>query len=168
MKKGKKKQLSRNARAWPVIYTLGYERKDLISYVKILLDHGITKVVDVREHPWSQRPEYVKGPFSRVLSEHGIEYLHDKNLGNPKAIRNTARTREDALKMFDTYINSSEELLDGLKSVIRQARKTSERICLVCYENAPEECHRSVLLQTLRSQRIQFKVHHLGIEEKTC
>ena len=79
-----------------VLFTIGYERSSLADVVAALGDTGVTTLVDVREAPWSRRPEFTKRALGEAMAAAGIGYRHMKALGTPKAGRDAARAGDTA------------------------------------------------------------------------
>ena len=73
------------------IYTIGYEGIDIEQFFKLLREHDIETVVDVRELPLSRKPGFSKKVLSSALNLSGLEYTHLADLGCPKPIRDRYR-----------------------------------------------------------------------------
>ncbi len=73
------------------LFTIGYEGSRLADVVAALSDAGVTTLLDVREAPWSRRPEFTKRALGAAMAAAGIGYRHMKALGTPKAGRDAAR-----------------------------------------------------------------------------
>ena len=56
------------------LYTLGYQRVDVNTYVLKLKSAGVGIVADVRETPWSHKRGFCKNILSSELSKAGIDY----------------------------------------------------------------------------------------------
>jgi uncharacterized protein (DUF488 family) len=128
------------------IYTLGYQGLSLKAYVQALVNAAVGLVIDVREHAWSQRPEFVKSALAASLKRAGIEYQHWKILGNPTMNRRTARTAAQCLSRYRVYLREQSGAIDVLITKVRTAERS---LCLTCYENDSVRCHRSVIAEEL-------------------
>ena len=71
--------------------TIGYEGAAIEAFVDTLGAAGVRTLIDVRDAPWSRRPEYAKRALAEALAAGGIDYRHLKGLGNPKPGRDAAR-----------------------------------------------------------------------------
>ena len=131
------------------VFTLGYQHLDLETYVDTLLASGVGVVLDVREVPWSHKRGFSKGPLQEAPARVGIDHFHIKSAGNPSANRKTARSTAESLEGYGRHLRANPECLEELLLQIRKAAATGRPACLTCYERAPEECHRSVLLEEL-------------------
>ncbi len=146
------------------LFTLGYERKSVASYVELLKANHVNLVIDVRETAWSNRREFAKTALATNLASNGIKYLHFKELGNPKRIRNTTDSRAEALTLYETYLSENLDLLNNLDAEIEKAQKANQVVCLTCYEDEPEMCHRSVIITALTRKWATLVVSHLRLD----
>jgi uncharacterized protein (DUF488 family) len=143
------------------IYTLGYQGLSPELYVRSLVNAGVGTVIDVREHAWSQRPEFVKASLQKTLACSGIQYQHVKAAGNPSQNRKTARSAAECLGRYRTYLRSNPECLRALLIAIESAEQTGRPACLTCFERSYEECHRSVLIEELKLLESSLSPIHL-------
>ena len=143
------------------LFTIGYEGSRLTDIVAALRDAGVTTLVDVREAPWSRRPEFAKRALGEAMAEAGIGYRHLKALGTPKVGRDAARAGDTASfhAIFDAQLET-EAAQAQLGEV--EALVSTERPCLMCYERDPNRCHRSILAARL-AETTGLAVRHLDI-----
>lgn len=148
------------------IYTLGYEGLSLRDYTELLVTAGVGVVLDVREHPWSQRPDFIRWRMAPALAEAGIDYVHVKSAGNPSHIRKTSQSVEECLTRYREHLESNGECLGELYSYLRLAFERGRPACLTCYERLPENCHRSALTDSLRHLDALIESVHLPPAER--
>lgn len=86
---GNKARLAQNT----VLFTIGYEGRDLEEFADRLKNFDVDTLVDVRDIPLSRKKGFSKTPLSQYLQEVGIEYIHIKPLGSPKELRE--KVKED-------------------------------------------------------------------------
>lgn len=144
--------------ALPEIYTVGYENaaiEDLIATLKL---SRVSRVIDVRESPYSKRREFSTDALAVALAKYGIAYTHIRELGNPPAGREALRVGHAAV--YREIINAH---LDGERGQggLRRAAELAavERVCLLCMEKAPSHCHRSLVAARLHAATGQEIVH---------
>ncbi|MCX6338691.1 MAG: DUF488 domain-containing protein [Candidatus Aureabacteria bacterium] len=133
-----------------VLYTIGYEGKDLDAFVSQLGRFQIQRVVDVREVPLSRKRGFSKSPLRERLGEEGFEYVHLKELGSPKEIRKKLKEDNDYrsfFQAFSTYLNSNKLAIEEVYQYVLDAT-----CCLMCFEQSPEECHRSIVAQKIKER----------------
>lgn len=128
---------------------VGYEGRDIDSFVQDLVCAGISLVVDVRLTPMSRKPGFSKTALGHALGNVGIGYDHRPELGNPKANRagfgGSAAELNAARAVFAARL-AQPPAQDAIDALIRTAR--SERVALLCFEADQHRCHRDVVLDT--------------------
>jgi uncharacterized protein (DUF488 family) len=67
-----------------VLYTIGYERADVASFLAALVDAGVSLVMDIREIAHSRRPGFSKRSLQQRLEGLGLGYVHLRHLGDPR------------------------------------------------------------------------------------
>ena len=144
----------------PSLFTIGYEQAKPAAVMGELKRANVKLVVDTRAVAASRRPGFSKRQLAAALDEAGIAYLHLQKLGTPAEGRQAARSGDfDTLwRIYDAHIKTPEaqEALAELIALI----KAGLRVCLLCYERAPNECHRS-RIAALVKKRTRVKVEDL-------
>ena len=132
------------------IFTIGYEGVTQGEFLAALQEAGVKRVIDVRALPLSRRPGFSKTPLKNALAEVGIDYVHLKALGTPPEGREAARKgRHDELKrIYAGQLELPEAIVAGAQMRELAAERSS---ALLCFERAPEGCHRSLLLKVIAS-----------------
>jgi len=143
------------------VFTLGYQGLSSDLYVRSLINAGVGTVLDVREHAWSQRPEFVKSSLRNALSGVGIEYAHIPTAGNPSKNRKTAKSAAQCLGRYRKHLTRNDACLRSLIFVIEAAAKTGKPACLTCYERSYSQCHRSILIEELLKLEPSLSPIHL-------
>ena len=130
------------------IFTIGYEGVTQGEFLAALKGAGVARVIDVRALPLSRRPGFSKTPLKNALAEVGIDYVHLRALGTPPEGREAARKgRHDELKrIYAGQLELPEAIVAGAQMRELAAEKPS---ALLCFERAPEGCHRSLLLKAI-------------------
>jgi uncharacterized protein (DUF488 family) len=129
------------------LYTAGYQGQTVDSFVGGLRDAGVELVIDVRKVPMSRKPGFAKSTLAKNLAAVGIDYVHIEALGTPGHLRDEVRRTKDYAAFFDAY----RAHLLGEQAALAEALPLirSRRCCLLCFEQRPGECHRSVVAQEL-------------------
>ena len=142
------------------LFTIGYEQAKPDAVLRELKRAKVALVVDTRAVAASRRPGFSKRQLATALDDAGIAYIHLQKLGTPAEGRQAARSGDlDTLwRIYDQHIKTPEaqEALAGLIALI----KTGKRVCLLCYERDPNECHRS-RIAALVKKRTRVKVEDL-------
>jgi uncharacterized protein (DUF488 family) len=144
------------------LHTIGYEKRDLRAYIAALCDAAITLVVDVRETAWSHKPGFSKTAFAAALAEHGIAYVHARFAGNPKTLRDQARTHAECLRLYHDWLSERPEIVEELDAVVAGALACGDNVALTCFERHHHDCHRSILADAWQSIDPSRDVEHLA------
>lgn len=141
-----------------MLYTVGYEGRDVDGFVALLQRHRLDELIDVRLTPSSRKPGFSKTRLSEALADAGIEYRHLGELGNPRENRDGFRRRQQAA--FDTYRahlgNGSRHAVDAVVDAARQ-----RSVVLLCFERDVTTCHRNIIVEVAQEQAPSLPVLHL-------
>ena len=131
----------------PTVFTIGYERRTPDELVHELTAAGVTLLADVRELPLSRRRGFSKTALARVLGEAGIEYVHERALGNPKPNRDIWKGGDaDAGRAgYRAHLAASA----GASVDALAGRVAEGGVCLLCVEHDAADCHRTLLAAAL-------------------
>jgi uncharacterized protein (DUF488 family) len=144
------------------IFTIGYEKSSIDDFVSRLADAKIEMLVDVRELPLSRKKGFSKKGLNAAVSEAGIDYLHVKELGDPKPGRDAARAGNHDLfvEIFTQHMESvaAQSALSELADIVR-----GKRVCLTCFERHHEGCHRKIVAERL-SALVGVPVEHIAVD----
>jgi len=144
----------------PTLFTIGYETLLPGPLVHELEEAGVRRVIDVRFRPQSRRPGMSKTRLGALLAEHGIRYEHRRALGTPADLRVLYRAGRvaEAHAAFAARVEAHfADALDSLATDLPAAPPTA----LLCLEADPHVCHRSVLVERLRTRLEGLAVIHL-------
>jgi uncharacterized protein (DUF488 family) len=142
------------------LFTIGYQQAKAAAVLGELKRVKIDLLVDTRAVAASRRPGFSKRQLAASLDEAGIAYIHLQKLGTPAEGRQAARAGDfEALwRIYDKHIKT-EEAQDALGELLALI-KSGKRVCLLCYERDPNECHRS-RIAALVKKRTRVKVDDL-------
>ena len=138
-----------SATQYPV-FTVGHSNHSPETFIKLLQRHDVAEVVDVRSAPYSRHiPYFNSESLNRMLDGMGIGYAF---LGRELGGRPSDRSCYDAngRVRYDRVANTA-LFDDGLRRVMRNANE--RRIALMCTEKEPLECHRTLLVARILSER---------------
>jgi uncharacterized protein (DUF488 family) len=122
------------------IVSIGYEQRDIDELVELLRSEEVELLVDVRLNAISRKRGFSKTALAAALKEAGIEYRHERALGNPKPNRDPFRRGEDSARH-----RYEEHLRDHAGLVHDELVELAEtvRLALLCFERDHASCHRS-------------------------
>ena len=144
------------------IYTAGYEGKTVDEFLNLLLESGISRLIDVRYNPISRRYGFHKSTLGRLCSSLEIDYQHFPGLGIPGSERDNLSSNARYTSLFEKYCCSLPSRKEDLIDVIDLLK--SKPSVLVCMEADPAFCHRNVLAQHLNTLT-GMSIKHLGAQK---
>ena len=122
------------------IVSVGYEQRDIDEFVELLRSEHVDLLVDVRLNAISRKRGFSKTALASALGEAGIEYRHERVLGNPKPNRDPFRRGEESARQ--RYEDHLRDHAGSVRDEIVELA-SSVRIALLCYERDHATCHRS-------------------------
>jgi uncharacterized protein (DUF488 family) len=144
----------------PPLFTIGYQKAKPDAVIGELLRAKVDVLIDTRAVAASRRPGFSKRALVAGLDEAGIAYIHLQKFGTPAEGREAARASDfDTLwRIYDEHIETpqAQAALEELVGMVKAGR----RVCLLCYERDPNECHRS-RIAALVKQRSRVRVEDL-------
>ena len=137
------------------IFTIGHSNHDFDTFVRLLEQHQIETVVDVRSNPWSRFAKYAdQRTLNAWLPKRGIEYLYvgDRLGGMPSGAAWDGKPEfVDMLRSYDIrrgngeFGEESDPLYDDAIGDLC-AIAFDRRVAIMCSEENPAKCHRQHLL----------------------
>jgi len=142
------------------LYTIGYEGRTLDELIGLLRHHTVDCVIDVREIALSRKPGFSKSGLSARLRDEAIDYVHIRQLGSPKLVRERLKRDGDYSTFFLAF---QQHLADSLEAIeLAYGHVLRRHCCLLCFEKMASYCHRSCVAATLRQRDDGgLKVKHL-------
>ena len=141
-------------------YTIGHSNNTIDKFIRLLDDHNIDIIVDVRSSPYSKYvPHFNKEALGIKLNEQDILYLFmgDK-LGG--------KYNDPDLLFSDgsvdyAKVSQTNEFIEGIRNVIEEI-KSGKILAIMCSEKDPFDCHRFVLISHQLEKRSITVKHILG------
>jgi len=131
------------------LYTIGYQNRRIEDLIEILKRNHVEILVDVRQNAYSVRPEFRAILLSARIRENGIAYYHLGKLGTPKWLREKVKSKRlDRDRFQSEYLNyliKCGEAITFLWNLIN-----GHRVCLMCLERDPNDCHRLLIAERLK------------------
>jgi uncharacterized protein (DUF488 family) len=135
------------SRKTPPLFTIGYEKAKPDAVLDELKRAKVNLLVDTRAVAASRRPGFSKRQLAASL--------HLQKLGTPAEGRQAAKAGdyETAWTIYDRHfktVDAQREFAELLALI-----KNGKRVCLLCYEREPAECHRSrIAAQVKKKMRV--------------
>ena len=141
------------------MFTIGYEGADLDSVLSEMAASSVEVLVDVRAVAVSRRKGFSKGALSDAVKAAGMQYLHIRDLGDPKPGREAARAGDLASfrKIYGDHLRTPACTVALAELDALSRRKV---VCLLCYEHDATGCHRKIISDKLAVAR-PLRVEHL-------
>ena len=128
-------------------FTIGYQSHSIESLVQSLNANGVQVLMDVRQNPCSRKAGFSKRRLQDAMTQAGITYLHNPDLGTPPRIRDMYRSSRgvsEALAEYERHISSNLEVIESLARIAQ-----SQKVCLLCLESDHNMCHRGIIARKL-------------------
>jgi uncharacterized protein (DUF488 family) len=140
------------------VLTIGHSTRTLDSFLRLLEEHKVKCVADIRTIPRSRHnPQFNKDTLPRALQAAGIAYEHIAGLGGLRHSRadssNTA-WRNASFRGFADYMQT-DEFEESLQRLLKLSRR--KRVALMCAEAVPWRCHRSLVADALAARKVQVQ-----------
>ena len=138
------------------LLTIGHSNLAADQFLGLLKAHGVTAVADVRSVPFSRRfPWFSSRTLAERLHSKGIAYVMvGDTLGGRPA--NPALYR-DGFADYEAMAGTA-DFRAGIDRVV--TAMTSHRLCLMCSEREPLDCHRCLLVSRALA-RLGCTVSHI-------
>lgn len=124
----------------------------------VLLAQGIRTLIDVRQMPLSRKAGFSKTSLGLGLEGVGIEYVHLRELGAPKLVRENLKATKDwaaYVEGFHAHLAHQHEALENVTQLLQK-----NYVALLCFEADYRECHRSLISARLEQMgKIESTVH---------
>ena len=146
--------MSRSTRKAALV-SVGYQERDIEEFVQLLVANEVQLLVDVRLNAISRKRGFSKTALSEALIRAGIEYRHERELGNPKDNREPFRQGlPSARRRYLAHLSNGASNVHA--EVVSLAQK--QRVALLCYERDHSECHRSCIIDRAKDEDPRMNV----------
>lgn len=126
------------------LFSIGHGTRPIGSFLALLVDAGVRRLVDVRTAPGSRRnPQYGRDALERALGRRGIAYLwRGEDLGGFRRPRSDSRNTALRHEMFRGYADHMET--DAFRDAVRWLLSTGADVptAFMCAEADWHRCHR--------------------------
>jgi uncharacterized protein (DUF488 family) len=139
----------------PFIFTIGHSTHTAEAFARLLGQHEVRTLADVRRHPGSRRVPWTNaGEVERALP---VDYVHLPELGGRRRPAPDSRNGWWENDQFRGYADhmTGDEFAGGLERLLRSAGPTA----VMCAEAQWWRCHRRLLADALAARG--FEVLHI-------
>lgn len=142
------------------VATIGFTGKSLRTFVGLLQEAGVTKLIDIRLRNISQLAGYAKkDDLAFVMCLCDIEYEHVPELAPTGELLDAYRKTKD----WNTFKRGYQALLKKRDPVatLQAAAASHLTVCLLCSEVKPGHCHRRLLGEYVQKRIPGLTLLHL-------
>lgn len=150
----------------PQLFTIGHSTRTWQELVRLLKQHQINILVDIRRFPGSRRyPHFNKSEMQGALGEHQIDYIHLEALGGKREPIKDGKNKGWRNKSFRGYADhmASSEFKKGIEQLL--ALLQDSRVAIMCAEAVPWRCHRTLVSDYLVCI-FDLQVYHIISDNK--
>jgi uncharacterized protein (DUF488 family) len=138
------------------VYTIGHSNGTAEHLVKMLGQHEITAVADVRSQPYSRfNPQFNREALAVTLKNSGVDYVF---LGQELGARSEDPACYRDGRAQYALIAQTPQFERGIERLLAGAEKF--RVAILCAEKEPLGCHRTILIARSLHER-GIRVHHV-------
>jgi len=131
------------------LFSIGHSNIAAERFIALLRDAGVDAIADVRSTPFSRRFPWFSGKnLATTLAQHGMTYLPygDALGGRPR----DAALYCDGVADYEAMARQP-DFQSGLDRLLADAARS--RVCLMCAEREPLDCHRCLLVARALAER---------------
>lgn len=130
------------------IYTIGHSTRSLLEFVRLLKEHGVTRLADIRRFPGSRRhPHFAGEALAASLPRAGLEYVHLEALGGR---RKPARDSQNMAWESDQFRGYADHMASAeFRAAVERLLASERETAYMCAEAVPWRCHRSLIADAL-------------------
>jgi predicted GIY-YIG superfamily endonuclease len=127
----------------PALFSIGHSNQSMEEFVRLLRQHGIEVLVDVRSAPYSRYvPHFSQASLREAIVAAGLRYVYlGKELGGRPV--DIAFYDSDGRADYQ-MISETPSFRDGIERLRRGAQRF--RVTIMCSEEDPTHCHRRLLV----------------------
>jgi uncharacterized protein (DUF488 family) len=124
------------------LFTIGHSTREVAEFVDLLKLRGVEVVADVRSSPYSRfTPQFNREALQEYLKRSRIGYVFlgrelGGRAGDPSCYENN--------KVVYSRVSQTKAFCEGIDRVV--SGSASHRIALMCSEQDPLACHRTILV----------------------
>lgn len=149
----------------PRLYTIGHSLHSIDQFSKLLNNHNINCVIDVRSTPYSKySPQFNTNELKKYLSINNKYYIF---MGEEFGARRSESSLYDIDGMLDFEKVIKSALFQAGVQRVKNGLNKGYNIAFMCTEKDPLDCHRSILVgRAFHDEEFEvFNIHEDGSVE---
>lgn len=142
------------------VFTIGFTKKSAQQFFELLRKSGASRLLDVRLNNVSQLAGFTKRDDLRYFLREicRMDYHHRPELAPTQAILDGYKKQGED---WGTYERAFLALMRQRRVEEEVPRGLVDGACLLCSEPTPEQCHRRLVAEYLRSAWGDLEIRHL-------
>lgn len=151
-------RLMGNPAGMTTLMTVGHGSLERGALVRLLTEHDVELLVDVRRYPGSRRnPQTKPDALKESLTRAGIDYRWDERLGGRRRLASDSRDTWWEVDQFRAYAGwtRTPDFAAGLRELLAEA--TERRTAIMCAEAVWWRCHRRLIAD------VAVLLHHVRV-----
>jgi len=144
------------------LYTIGFTKKSAERFFSLLRDNCVKSLVDVRINNSSQLAGFAKGKDLEFFVKEicNIPYRHIPDFAPTKELLEHWHKQEIT---WDDYEKEYNGILKERRIMREYGIKQFDDSCFLCSEESPEQCHRRLLAEYMKSHSAaeEVRIIHL-------
>lgn len=143
------------------IFTIGFTKKTAREFFELLRNNKVKKVIDIRLNNVSQLAGFSKKDdleyFLRTILD--IDYIHMPLLAPTEEILDTIKNKKVSWAEYEKLYMKL--IIERKVEKLFTEKIELDHACLLCSEDKPEHCHRSLLAEYLKAKWKNVEIVHI-------
>ena len=145
-----------------IIYTLGFTQKNAETFFRLIKENQIEILLDIRLNNKSQLAGFTKGEDLKYFLKEicNCKYVHEEQFAPTKEILDDYKKKKNT---WEQYVERYIPLMKSRGAVGNFMKHYSsyERVCLLCSEPTPEQCHRRLFAEMIQKVHPEIQIRHI-------
>ncbi|WJY91792.1 hypothetical protein CFAEC_04730 [Corynebacterium faecale] len=145
------------------VFTVGHSTHNLQTFLDMLAENGVEKLIDVRKLPGSRKfPHFDQEKLSTSLDEVGIAYAWSEPLTGHRPVSRTVPFEVNGFWQNRSFHNYADHALSGdFMKAVAHLMQDPARSVLLCSEAVWWRCHRRIITDHLLARGAEV-IHIMG------
>lgn len=145
------------------IYSIGFTQKSAEDFFTLLQKNNVRILVDVRLNNTSQLAAFSKFPDIEFFLNKicNIEYRHEIAFAPEESTLKRYKKKEINWEQYVSEFFETMKKRNIRKYIADKYRSEDRKVCLLCSEPTPEQCHRRLIAEIFAEVFANTKIIHL-------
>ena len=145
------------------IYTIGFTKKNAEDFFGLLQKNDVEILVDVRLNNTSQLAAFSKFPDIKFFLNKicDIEYRHEVAFAPEESTLKRYKKKEIDWEQYVTEFSETMKKRNIHKYIADKYGSENQKICFLCSEPTPEQCHRRLIAEIFNEVFPNTKIIHI-------